>query len=227
MTGVRGDDTIMISRNFRIALIISLCVHIFGMTVVTIINPGGIERKHPYTRIEFLGSILRKTAFDIMLDVNPVMIADYEYGLEGPDDSYLEVEVSRIENVVGDFSRRRGSGMDSDVLGFLEGSKAVPDFHSKLKAFETDAERRVIYKPEAPSFELGVYGDQKEFKVKIRVFVEANGSVKRTEPLATTGYPGLDQTAEKFVRSWIFEPNEYISDEDEWLTVEVVLRRGS
>ena len=58
----------MISRNLSIALLVSIGVHVLGMSAVTIINPDIPGRGQPYTRVDFLGPLLGKTAFDIMIE---------------------------------------------------------------------------------------------------------------------------------------------------------------
>ena len=73
------------SRNFRIALLISLGIHIFCMSIITITNPVVREKMKSYSRVNFLGPLLRKTAFDIMLEnANPVVRTTYRHMISDP-----------------------------------------------------------------------------------------------------------------------------------------------
>ncbi|MFC1644120.1 energy transducer TonB [Candidatus Omnitrophota bacterium] len=229
----------MISRNLAIALLISLGAHVFGMTMVTIVNPGDLERTRPYTRVDFLGPILQKTAFDIMLEnVTPIVRTHYMYTALAPRSEYLKVMAPKREMVVQEFPEHLENKMDILVLDFLTGSKGVPDFDThfgaenfmpaswKVGTAQEPKTRRVIYRPDPPSVTRGLYGEKETFRIKIRVLVDKDGNVEKTEPLTTTGYPRLDITASKFVRGWIFEPTEDRIWPDEWQVVEVILNTG-
>ncbi len=226
----------MIGRNLRIALLISLGVHIVGMSAVTIIAPDDIKRAHPYTRIDFLGPILKKTAFDIMLEnVNPVVMTTYRYIFLPSQSRELEVAAPKRRSTVQEFPDYLENNMDTLVMSFLTGSKAVPDFTLDLDVDDfvlgkwgTDytgqaKERKVIYRPEAPSVMRALYGGEETFKIRVKVLIDAGGNVKKVEPLTTTGYPRLDIAASKFVRGWIFEPRKEAAAADEWQEVDVIL----
>ena len=226
----------MISRALTIALIISLSVHVFAMSMVTIVTPEGRGRMKPYTRVDFLGPILKKTAFDIMLEsVKPVFTTTYQVTGIVPQSGYLKVVVPKRKANLQEMPKYFERSMDASIENFLTGDKVVPDLDFGFNAFmeeswrdevSTDTIREVIYKPEAPLIMSGVYGDKSTFRVKVKVLISPRGNVKKTESVTTTGYPQLDITAFKFVKGWIFEPKETASGLDEWREVEVVLRVG-
>ena len=226
----------MISRNLRIALLLSLGVHIVGMSAVAIIAPDNIKRARSYTRIDFLGPILRKTAFDIMLEnVNPVMVTTYRYSFLSSQSGALKVPVSKRRSTVQEFPKYLENSMDTLVMDFLTSSKIVPDFALNLEIddfgpgrwgtdhIEEAKQRKVIYRPEAPSVMRALYRGEETFRIRVRVLIDRAGNVKKVEPLTTTGYPRLDITASKFVRGWIFEPREDAAIADEWQEVDVIL----
>ena len=223
----------MISRALTIALVISLGVHIFAMSMVTIVTPEGRGRMKPYTRVDFLGPILKKTAFDIMLEnVKPVFTTTYQVTGIVPQSGYLKVVVPKRKATLPEMPKYFERNMDSSIEGFLTGDKIVPDLDFGFSTFteeswkegaSTSIMREVIYKPEAPLIMSGVYGDKDVFRVKVKVLISPSGNVKKTESVTTTGYPQLDITAFKFVKGWIFEPKEGAIG-DEWQEVEVVLR---
>jgi hypothetical protein len=229
----------MIGRGLGIALLVSMAIHIFGMSAVTIITPEDLQRSGPHTRVDFLGPLLKKTAFDIMLEnTEPLMSTTYQYSPLDAHDSYLDVVITKRKPAVPEFPDRLESDMDAFVIGYLTGAKTVPgiklDFAGKSPVFRgwsgTDGDpsrtRTVVYKPEPPLIMRGRYGDEASFKVRLKALIGKDGDVKRVEPLTTTGYPQLDMTASKFVKGWIFEPRKGIADEDEWREVEVILNAG-
>lgn len=228
----------MIGKNLRIAVLLSLGVHISVMSAVTIITPEDLKRTRPYTRVDFLGPILRKTAFDIMLEnVDPVMRTTYRYTIPATQGGYLRVVAPKRKLTIEEFPGHLESDLDSIALDFLAGSKGVPDFASGFGENDfTPADwpgpamasgaRQVIYKPPAPFITRGFYGSSGTFRVRVRALIAADGNVSAVEPLATTGYPHLDIVASKFVKGWIFEPKKNRSEEAEWYTLEVVLSTG-
>lgn len=226
----------MISRNLAIALLVSLGMHIFGMSAVTIITPPDPSRSPVYTRVDFLGPILRKTAFDIMLeDANPVLRTSYGYSFLAPESGYLNVVTTKRTAPLQEFPDYLERDMDARVLDFLVSPKAVPHFALEFKAEDFvldkwtspgDAEetRRVIYRPEAPKIVRAIYGDKDEHRVKVKLMVDSNGNVRKAEPVTTTGYPRLDIIASEFASRWIFEPREGSNGADEWHEVDVILK---
>lgn len=215
-------------------------IHIIGMSAVTIVIPKDVMRTHPYTRIDFLGPILRKTAFDIMLEnVHPVVRTSYRYTVLGSQSGYLKVAASKREAILQEFPVYLERNMDVLVRDFLSGSKAVPsvdlgfredgfmlaDWRSGLE--EETGKREVIYRSEPPYIIRGLYGDKETFRIKVTVLVGREGNVKNAEALTTTGYPQVDIMAVKYVKGWIFEPREgMVAKGGEWQDIELHLTVG-
>lgn len=214
-----------IKRDLTYALLISFGIHIFGMSAVAIIIPGGAERLHSYTRVDFLGPILRKTAFDIMLEnTPPPVITAYGYANISPETKLLGVRLPKKESSAQLFNKPFEDKMDIRVRGFLADYKVVPDLTFALADGERlSVARRVLYKPEAPFIIKGLYGDKENFTVRIKTLLDAGGNVKKAELVTTTGYPKLDIIISEFVKSWIFAPSGNPSG-DEWQETEVVLK---
>jgi len=175
----------IVGRNLRIALLISLAVHVIGMSIVTIVTPGDIKRKKPYTRVSFLGPILRKTAFDIMLEsAQPILRTTYGFSTIGPESGYLKVAVPKRTTGVREFPERLEYGMDALVRNFLTGSKIVPDFTREFNSEEffqdewqsvseagEETERKVVYKPEPVEVMPELYGAGESFKIRVKFFL--------------------------------------------------------
>ena len=228
------DPGKMITRSLVIAVLLSLGIHIVGMSVVKIVAPEWRGRKRPYTKVYFLGPILQKTAFDIMLEnVTPVVTTTYSYSGAGVQGGDLKAVAPKRKVYVQEFPVYLEERMDDDVLDFFSSSKAIPVFALSLRseAFmpaewsETRSaeERAVVYKPAPPRVDSELYGGKDIFRARFRLLVDSNGNVKGAEPVTTTGYPELDILSTKFVKGWIFESERDLSQGDKEYTVEVIL----
>jgi len=230
----------MINRNLRIALLLSLGLHVFMMSAVTIITPEGIGRTRAYTKVDFLGPILKKTAFDIMIEnASPILKTTYRYANVVTQSGYLDISVSKREPFVQEFPEYLENNMDSFVMDYLSAPKAVPDFslesnfNDSISSGRWNSDylrkrvRRVIYKPDPPVIMRSLYGGEENYKVKVKALVSEDGNVRQSEPLTTTGYPELDIMGSKFVQGWIFEPAESPAGADEWIEVDVMLKAGT
>ncbi len=114
----------MFNRNLRIALLISLGAHIIAMSAVTIIAPIEHARLHPYTRVDFLGPILKKTAFDIMLEnVNPLAQTMYQHIQTDSPYKQLGSEVSKKDFQIQHLPAVQERVMDAALSDFLSGTK--------------------------------------------------------------------------------------------------------
>ncbi len=220
-------------------MLLSLGAHVLGMSAITITAQGDAAMARPYTRVDFLGAILRKTAFDIMLEnADPAVNTAYRQTVLSPEEGRLEVTAPKMEPAVQELPDHPGNSMDALVMDFLAGAKAVPGpgrgfiaedrmVRSRYARAQADAKgRKVIYRPEAPFMTRGLYGDREAYKIRVRALIAGDGNVRKVEPVTTTGYPGLDIAALKFVRGWIYEPKEDASAGDEWRETDVVLNAG-
>ncbi|MDD4957186.1 MAG: hypothetical protein PHQ61_06030 [Candidatus Omnitrophica bacterium] len=230
-----------LTRNLSIALLISLSAHMVAFSLVDIVSPTAYEKKSPYQNIDFLGPILKKSAFDIMLE-NVVPSAVTAFRVNDADDAsanYLRVSLKRREAVDRGTVTRMDMGIDRLAREFLDSAKLLPDmrmgtesggslfnkFNSDLMAMES--ERRVIYRPALTPLPRGQYGDKDMFITRFRVLVSPKGDVKRAEPLITSGHPQVDLLAEKYLRGLMFEPREQGYYGDEWIEEEVILSTES
>lgn len=227
----------MFNRTFGIVFLAALGIHIVGMSLVSIIPPKDEGRMRPYTRVDFLGPILRKTAFDIMLDHTVSFSADmYDYSNQEVDENYLEATLERTESGIQEFPGHLEGKMDTRLESFLAGKKSVPGIETEgleeaFPMFEESLvrrapERKVIYKPEKPSITEDFYGDKDTFIVKVKVVIDPDGKVKASEPVTTSGIPNIDIAASKYVKSWLFEAQGSALEEDDIRIIEVELAGG-
>lgn len=230
----------MINRSLRIALIVSVTLHLVAMSAVTIITPQGVERIKPFTQVDFLGPILRKTAFDIMIEnITPLKKTDYSGIGNNITNSYLRADAPRIEpslfgaDAYGEMFMGPRHGwllpenktvpnflLENSLYPMLPDSSALPE--NRTVGFSRD----VVYRPEPPLLLKGLYGQQEAFAMKVRIMVDESGTVKIVEPLTTTGFPQIDIAVSKYVRKWIFAPKSGLTDGYEWIEQVVVIRAG-
>ncbi|MFH1836507.1 MAG: hypothetical protein ABH862_00140 [Candidatus Omnitrophota bacterium] len=227
----------MINRNLGIAFLIALSVHVLGMSAVSIVPPQDGGRMYPYTRIDFLGSILRKAAFDIMLeDTGNVPLGSYDETLVDVESLYLDEGLTRIDPADYSSLERFDSVLDILLSEFLTGKKIAPNIVRIADTFKKDgkvsrgndpyADRNVRYRPQKPYLDDKLYGKEKEYRVVVRMVIDQDGKVKKTEPVSTTGLPEIDNLATEFAKEWIFEPDTQGRFEDQILEAEIILVSG-
>ena len=218
---------------------ISLGVHVIVMSVVGIVSSEGPGRTKPYTRIDFLGPILGKTAFDMMVG-HAARTTPLTPGAEGSsvEEEGLIVTAKGKVPPLAERGPHEEETLDASAAASLSGWKAVPEAKvraqeearadRKVKGLDNTGAmpRKVVFRPDTPSFIKGQYGERDSFRIKVKALLDAEGNVIKAEPLTTTGYPQLDMSAAKFVKSWVYEPSEAVSRAEEWVEEEVVLKAG-
>jgi len=219
------------NRNFRIALLLSLGLHIFMMSAVVIINPAANRKIRNYTKVDFLGPLLKKTAFDIMLESSaPGFETRYSFGMADQQQGYLKVRRSKRRFSTEKFPEYGvavADGTRYDELALAD--KSTPEYmlikSAKPVYGDTQgAKRKVLYKPEFPGALAKKDGSEGAASIRAKVLVSGNGTVKDVVLLTTSGYPVQDIQALKYIRGWIFEP--VVGAEDEWEEVEVAHEEG-
>ena len=202
-------------------------------SVVSIVNPAAFIKITPYTKIQFLGPLLNKTAFDIMLEsANPKPKINYSQLPQELFANALKVtspgrrSIEEAANVV--FS---DTEYESMIAEHLVDIKTVPDFLLttepvvKGAGFSKDT-RKILYRPEAPLLSAGMYGGNSTFYLTFRILVSPEGNVKSANYITTSGDPQVDIMAKRYVASWIFEPRSDGKTEDEWQEKTVILGVG-
>ncbi len=221
----------MISRNLRIALAISISIHIFFMSAFLIVPPKNLGRNKAYSKVEFLGPILEKTAFDIMLESSSgATKTSYNLGQKVFDAESLKVKFPGKRDVSRKMMPEVNKDMDVIAAKSIRGNKSIPEFllevvgKSALFKKEVLSERKIINNLPPLAVAKDEYGDKLQFSILMKVLVNSDGAVVRAEPVTTSGYPQLDFMAAKYVKGWIFEPKAVSGGEGEWITKEIVIK---
>lgn len=199
----------MLSRDFIGAIVFSFFLHIVLMSVVLIVDPEDRFVKKPYTQIDFLGSILKKTTFDIMIeDTGFKMSLPAKIGM--PEKN---VEKNRTRHARRDFAPERSEKKhplqeEKKMMDFLTGRKTSQFAARSQKSIPviqvSDTQKEKIHKPPSPEFSGDDFPDVNVFNIEMRLLVDTNGSVKQAIPLTTSGHNAVDMKALRYVRSWIF-----------------------
>lgn len=204
-------------RIFSISFLISLFGHLFWMTVITVITvPTGLSLGK-YTKVSFLGPILEKTAFELMLDESNARFETLYRRPIMPKYTF-EVEIdSPTKDTIGLFAeRRRPFDFTFSPRSIFRESKATMPYFFKEGASsfqevpesESSVRRRaVVFKPdEIPRVPARIAKDRKRFRVQFKFIVSPDGSVENVRPVVSSGYPQVDMIGMDYLRKWRFTP---------------------
>lgn len=209
-------------NNFLVqAIIASMVMHFVWITGVKITISPDISAKPKFADVTFLGSILEKTSFEVMLPGLPfnsetlyktrsIKESEACLSLEGPgraDDTagFPEKMDLMARNFTKDFFKNT-----KQTPNFFEGAKNI--FYSienteAHKSIEGPIKYRgIIYKPKMPKFFETVFAEEKSFIVRLKFAVSKEGSVSSVEPVFTSGNPSVDLACMNYMRQWKFEP---------------------
>ena len=221
----------MFNKSFLIAILISFSIHLFWIFSINVVVPGKTMIEKVYTQIEFLGSILGKTAFDIMLERSDPYGISYQEKASLGQDEFLETNNEKRNIFIGGAETFYEKYFDSVIYSSLLAKKVLPDIFLKQNelrrneyySYDIHEGRKVIYKPVHPLLNRGKYGGNDVFNIKLKVLISPAGNVKMLEPINTTGYPEVDMIAMKYFKGWIFEPLIDSYDYDGWMEIEVLI----
>lgn len=204
-------------RIFNISFLISLFWHIFWIGIVTIITvPTGLSLAK-YTKVYFLGPILEKTAFEMMLDESDLRV-DTLYRRPIMPEYTLDVEIEGPEEgIFKPISESRGHF----IFGFspsdiVREDKAAPPyfFREGSSSFEMVSvsespikKRTVMFKPDKiPQVPRRIAKDKENFKIQLKFTVSPQGDVEKVKPVVSSGYPQVDMLGMDYLKKWRFSP---------------------
>ena len=229
-------------RAFNLSILFSFAWHLFWICAIGIIITPTVQSSNVYQEIGFLGPILEKTAFDLMVDeVKPqaeILYAKSSMLIEG---IYLKPKGPN-RKVLKEFALQREADKFMIILQrYLKGSKEIPVYLTEeidmlytekdikvISSIEGPAQNReIIFKPESLTIPRGLYSDAEDYVIKLKFFVSNNGIVRDIEPVVSSGYPELDLEGIRFLKAWRFSPSGLAKDdESDWgiATVRIIAR---
>jgi hypothetical protein len=226
-------------RELRLPVLFSTLWHLFWISVIGIVITPSVQPSNVYQEVEFLGPILEKTAFDLMLDAAlPQTETLYTHSTLFLDNVYLRPKGPQ-RKVLREFKPGPGAVFDMFAFSFDdygEDAKDIPAYFDESmgvlyahmgripksvsegmrrlqreRSIEGPAgEREVIFKPEALTVQRGLYGDAEGFVVKVKFFIGDNGMIHDAEPVMSSGLPEIDLKAIRYLKEWRFSPAGFI-----------------
>ena len=216
-------------KTFNIAFLISLSWHVFCMFCFTIVVLPASFPINKISNISFLGPILEKTAFEMMLEkkiqfkrtsykdimnLNNVFLSRNERMPDSPkfDNSFLETKEEKVKvsanDLFGDFKV---------IPPFLQNGLAavqerVPQALS-ISPYGGDfllegplSKREILFKPEVPVIAKRIEVGQESFAVELKFKASASGKIEEVALLASSGYPDVDMAAINYIKGFQFSP---------------------
>ena len=233
------------SRYMSIAIIVSVVWHLFWLFGITIVDNryGAVEKTE--AKISFLGPLLDKTFFEMMIVRQQSHYAELKKDFYIPNTfSTKELRLKRPEK--GPSRQMHAININKEVRRsireIISGMKARPfydftPYEEMPKVSERSYEiagpaqgRALVFVPAKPLVEKmaesGKVGREK-FTTEVRFFVSSDGKVVMAEPMVSCGYPDVDIIAVRFVKNWVFSPalgaDEPINDRSVWGQVKITL----
>jgi len=213
------------NRNLNLAIMFSTAWHLFWMTAIGVIVTPSVQPSNIYQEVGFLGPILEKTAFDLMVEeVKPQTETLYSKSTLFLDKIYLKPRGPK-RKVLKEFTSGPVVDTYARVEILMKGAKETPflipsgirptyiktDRDGKPFLLEGPIrEREIIFRPSGLKITPGLYGDQDEYKVKIKFFVANDGMVYDLKPVVSSGYPGIDILAIRHIKRWRFSPLSFV-----------------
>jgi TonB family protein len=213
-----------------LAFLVSLLWHLLLVFCVTVvILPANIKIAKPST-VSFLGPILEKTAFEIMLGQKSGRNEDGRKAVGDVNKALFDdsgAELSKLDRV------RFGAGSagsDKEALKVnnkeLFGDfKFAPQFRSGISGAELKKEKlafltsgegisiegplasqEISLKPEMPVIARRIDQDEELFTIRLKIKISKNGEVDNIALLASSGDPAVDLAVMNYVEKFRFAP---------------------
>ena len=213
-------------RSFNICLLVSTAWHLVCMFAVSVEVLPEVPMISTFAEIYFLGPILEKTIFEMLMEDNP----------KNAETAYMQRHL--IPKLVHERSAldeldKSGTGKSKDhgrievktkrrtfttsLKKILRGSKRIPrySFSRRMPVKYQDelsriigpaASRKIVYKPAFPKIRKRVETKDLSFMAEFELEVTPGGRVTNVEPIISTGYSDLDVLGMRYLRRWSFEP---------------------
>jgi len=203
-----------------------------------VIVPIGVRQKG-FSDISFLGSVLDKESFWHELETLKMSSVLDQKGLGAP--ILLHKDALTTEPIKAPF--HKSTRLDeshykpnaSEVIKkkkeflVVSGDKDLAREEAGLSIIEGRAkERSIIFRPSPPDYKEVIVLSQEtagaHFKVKLRIIISPDGSVKAVDNLETSGRPEIDLIAARYLKKWKFSslsPDKPQEDQEGIISLEI------
>ncbi len=224
-------------RNFNISFLFSVAWHLFWLSVVYIVITPTVRLQNDFIDVNFLGPILEKTAFEIMVeDSTPRTEILYRISAIIEGETYLDIKgperLLKKDIFLGDSKTETRFRKKSYLTGkvrpgyFMNGRSIF--YHLEEKTLNRFMEgparsRAVLFKPQFPYLSRFSYGDEKNLMSRLKFTLSKEGNVELVEPVLSSGYPRIDSECIKYIKQWKFSPKAG-GQEKEWGIITLNIR---
>lgn len=209
------------------AFLISLFIHILGLSFFSIVLPLPFKKNKP---IEI---IINPSLETKQIKEKPNLVSKKIEENIGMQKVKLEKDVSSInissKEIISEKEYITPVKVDLDIekTEFEITSISFPVFnfpqeHSSAELIEGPAGSRKIMYKEKIDYPLWAQQRGIEGKVKIKFWVNPEGKVFNTEISSSSGNPDIDFYAEKKFKNWLFEPVK--SEKDVWGIITLIFK---
>lgn len=219
-------------RNYLIpSFVFSLCWHVGLLCAVGIVVMPKPAFQSTYTRVSFLGPILEKTAFEMMVEESrPKAETLYRTPFIIENEKRLDAEGPSRLGERDLFPNGPGLNQTVQTGGPVKPRKDITNpFIDKERLFRhieervlnrfiegPAKERAVLYRPPEPRFVKRSFMHEDNFVTKLRFVLAGDGSVEFVEPVVSSGYPGIDIQCIRYLRQWKFMPSYEAGGGGDW-----------
>ena len=209
-------------RAFNLSILFSTALHLFWIFAVCIIVTPSVQPSDAYQEVAFLGPILEKTAFDLMVEeIKPQAETLYARSTLFLDKIYLKPKGPDRKVLKGSIPSAVLNRLAFFLQDYVKGPKEIPLYFAediRMVYAETEKkdmsplmegpakEREIIFKPERLTISRGAYAGGEKYIVKLKFFISDRGIVYDVEPLVASGHPEIDLEAIRFLKKWRFSP---------------------
>jgi TonB family protein len=210
----------LINRALAMALFISFLWHLFWVSFVSIVFlPSGLSAKK-YSSVNFLGSILRSSAFTRLpaeRHGGQVDRSEIDIQRQSPFHTrpYLSFPLER-KNLDPE------SFIDVDML--LNRRYAKLSTQTVLKQVlpagsNSSVQREIIFQPSLPDYPEWDHSEFRGALIMFKIYISAEGLVQDVINVQASGNPGMDAALARYIRRWRFAPA--FGSQGQWQTVRI------
>ncbi len=216
---------------FRLSFAFSLLWHVFWLSAICVIVEPTVRLVEQHTDVNFLGPILTKTAYDIMVDESgieretlyssgAILTSMAKLEVDGPERMDKDYN-SKLEKIykIDQIDSSRGDKINSPIyieqIGKSSYELAKDEFVSTK--IEGPLKKRVLlFKPDMPTVKKPHYLDIPIFITKLKLLVNRNGNVKEVELVSSSGDSFIDLQCVNHIREWKFAPARISREANQW-----------
>ncbi len=207
----------LLSRQLRVALLISFIWHLFWLSFIRIVSLPPIYLANQYCSVYFLGSILQSPISVIQrslpLKKAPVEVpAEFAIRLDSRQFSKTDEAVLRTARAVPS---------PDTFVDLDEPLKNTPKSTGLYSIAGQLQQRKLLYQPELFRYPEWTQQELKAKAALFKVYISANGLVEQSICVQASGNPEIDAALARYIEKWRFAPASGVNGQ--WQSVKIDL----